>query len=316
MQKLMVQIDNYERVLEIYGKDHIWKNGFGLARSILAMGTLITLVVNKTIFLFPTINGTAANSLLEIVKPKYNFFLLIGFGNVHFMHYLAIIILFIAVLGYFPRYICLLHWWICYSFAAAASAVDGGDQIASNLSLLIVPICLLDSRKNHFAPSIEIITENRAISSLFAKFCYFFIRLQAAVVYLHAATEKFKVEEWINGTAAYYWLSHTFFCYPNWAKFIVEPLLRNPISVSIITWGTIILELCLFAGLFMDNKYKKVFLTLGIAFHFVILLLHGLVSFFFSMAALLLLYLYPINQEIDFKPLYARFNNIKNVRIF
>gem|GEM_PF-5738772 len=60
----------------------------------------------------------------------------------------------------------------------------------------------------------------------------------------------------------------------------------------IINWSVIIFELTLFGAFFMPPK-RRVFLLLpALCFHFLILVLHGLVSFFFSAAGLLIIYLY------------------------
>ena len=57
-----------------------------------------------------------------------------------------------------------------------------------------------------------------------------------------------------------------------------------------------IFELCLFGCLFSSNqKFRKTFLILGLLFHGLILITHGLVTFYFSMAAALILYLDDTN---------------------
>ncbi len=70
--------------------------------------------------------------------------------------------------------------------------------------------------------------------------------------------------------------------------------LAATIKESITIWGTIIFELIVFAGLFMDKRFKKWLLVGGILFHFFTVIIHGLASFFFTMTAALILYLIPI----------------------
>lgn len=130
-----------------------YTNVIGLARSILALGTMLTLLLNSTDHLFSrTEKGVFFNPLLNIdifSVNKFNFFLLIGNENIYIMKYIAISILLLVVSGYFIKITAILHWWICCSFMLSSSILDGGDQIASILSLLILPICLTDNRKNH-----------------------------------------------------------------------------------------------------------------------------------------------------------------------
>ncbi len=58
-----------------------------------------------------------------------------------------------------------------------------------------------------------------------------------------------------------------------------------------VTWGVILLDLLLFITVAIDRRWWPPLLVLGLAFHSGIVLVHGLVSFFFAMAGALLLYL-------------------------
>ena len=218
------------------------------------------------------------------------------------MRIAALIVLFLIVIGFSPRFTCIFHCWITSSFLLASSAVDGGDQIASNLSLLILPICLMDNRKWHWAKSIA--ADTPLIKNMAAYFVFGLVRLQIAIIYFHSAVGKLDVEEWVNGTATYYWLNNTFFRMPKWSEPVLMPILSHSFGVTIMSYGAIILELSLFLCLFASERLKKYMLTFGILFHFSILILHGLVSFFFSISAGLILYLYPVSKAIDFKNIF------------
>ena len=125
----------------------------GLARSIVALGTLLTLIVNPISLLFhKTFDGRIVNPLLNPVLSlnKYNFFLILGFEKIDVMKWIAIIILLVTISGYFIKITSLLHWWISISFLYFSSIIDGGDQIAAILSFLLLPLCLSDPRKNHW----------------------------------------------------------------------------------------------------------------------------------------------------------------------
>lgn len=296
----MQWINTLERRLEAVTRLNPWTNVYGLARSLLALGLLLTLLANANSTLLPTIDGRPVNTILDSLAGiyQYNFFLLFGPAYFPLMKVLAMLILLLCVAGFSPRYTCLLHWWIASSFIVVSSAVDGGDQIAANLTMLLVPICLLDNRWNHWARTKD--RRERPIAKLIAFSSFWMIRLQVAVIYFHAATGKFTVTEWANGTAVYYWFNHTFFRMPDWLEVIVQPLLANAFVVSAVTWGAMLLELVLFLCLTLPEKRRRPFLYLGLSFHFSILIIHGLVSFFCSISAGLILFLYPVYRSLHF----------------
>ena len=58
--------------------------------------------------------------------------------------------LLLVLSGYYPRFTGVLHWLISSSVFQAANLVEGGDQITAILTLLLVPVTLLDPRRNHW----------------------------------------------------------------------------------------------------------------------------------------------------------------------
>ena len=72
-------------------------------------------------------------------------------------------------------------------------------------------------------------------------------------------------------------------------------IVSSSIGVLALTWGTLLLELSLALALAFPLPVRRPLLVLGIGFHAGIAATMGLVSFFFSMAAALLLYLAPPN---------------------
>ena len=276
-----------------------WTNVYGLARSVLAMGTCLTLLVNDPVVLFPFRNKLPA-SLFPLTEISI-FHLLIS--HLHSAKWLAVIFLLAVVVGWRPRITGLLHWWVCYSFFSSSPVVDGGDHVASIITLLLVPICLTDPRKWHWEslPAAYPKSKYYDLAAIGGWFCVSLIRLQVSIIYLHAAVAKFKVYEWVNGTAVYYWSLHPYHGAPSWLRPFLLPLMSNPMMVIIITWGTLIFELLLFTAIVIDKTSRKrlLLLSLGILFHFLIVLVHGLFSFFFTMAAALMLYLLPWDRGLE-----------------
>lgn len=266
---------------------------YGLGRTFLAISTLITFVFSYNTVLFDQylFGQTGFNSVLNSI----NYFFLFGYENLWIAKTLAIVMLLLIIIGVFPRYTGIFHWWISYSYLHAGAIVEGGDQIAAVITFLLIPVTLLDSRKSHWSAP----TDNNLIKNYTARLFLLIIGFQMAVIYFHAAVEKlYKVPEWVDGTAVYYFFKDNLFGYPDWMDMLLGPVLISK-AVFFITWSVIILELLLFCALFMSPKRKAVLFPFAIAFHFGIALVFGLVSFFFSMLGGLIIYLVAIDSTFN-----------------
>lgn len=297
VQKLNNKIN---QIIAFLLENDIYNYRLGVARSVLCLGTFLTLISNDTNLLFtaaaaPT-GAPVAYDSGSFIFQHLNFFLLPPIDYLPLMQVIAVGILFLVLIGWRPRYTCILHFWICISFNYSTSAIEGGDQIVSNLSFLLIPILLLDSRKWHWQSNAKnakgiFYEEKKLISNFFHQI----IKLQMCLIYLHAAVGKIAKPEWANGTAMYYWLTDPIFGMCDWLKPVFNPLIQNAFGVSLITWGAITLEFLLFMAIVMRWGSKYYLMMLGIFFHFLIVVFHGLFSFFFAMAGGLLLYLWIDN---------------------
>ena len=72
--------------------------------------------------------------------------------------------------------------------------------------------------------------------------------------------------------------------------------------VKLLTWGVLALELGLALCIFFPARIRKKLLWPALIFHFLIVINFGLVTFFFSIAALLILYLYNDSGKIPEAP--------------
>lgn len=122
-----------------------------------------------------------------------------------------------------------------------------------------------------------------------------------AVIYFHSAFEKLRVTEWVNGTAVYFFISNNQFGPIPAIRNLLVSLLSNPFIAILFDWGTLLIEILLFAALFMSKANKKRMLIAGLLLHFGIIFLHGLMSFFFAMAGGLILFLFSIDENISLK---------------
>ena len=283
---LLTQIEKNQISVNNLVNQNYWTVNLGIARTTLAVALLVTLLFNSTETLFYF-------GLENQIPPrftKFNFISVYNLFGFQMANYFSIAVLLIVISGYYPRITCFFHWWISYSFVTTSYAIDGGDQINSIMTLLLIPICLTDKRNNHWIKS-----ENRNagyVAQVIAFFSFLIIQLQVAVIYFNSSVGKFAVPEWANGTAVYYWLTNQSFGMNELLNPVMMPILANPFFIAFITWGVLIFELFLFSCLFTSNKkiIKWAFI-LGIGFHFSIVVFHGLVSFFFTMAAALTLFL-------------------------
>lgn len=271
---------------------NVHTNLFGLARSILAFTLLITLLFNPVEVLF---SGSLAYEA-RIVPGIHQYSIFHLFRNdLWLAKWISILVLLIVGSGWRPRWTGLLHWWIAFSFFASCPIVDGGDQIGAILSFYFIPFTLSDTRKWHWSARLR--KPNYYINGL-NHFFLISIRVQASVIYFFAAAEKLAVAEWKNGTVIYYWLNHSTFGMNEGLRFLVDPIIESPF-VALITWSVLILEVLLAMALLAPARFRSKLFPLGIGFHFLILIFHGLFTFFFYMTALLILYLYPNRKSLN-----------------
>ncbi len=263
---------------------------YGAGRSLLALSTLLTLVLNGSAILFsPEKFSPAYHHDLNII----NFFLLFGYKNIWLSKKIAIIILLAVISGIYPKITGILHWWISFSAFHAFLIVDGGDQVISALTFFLIFITVLDNRKNHWSKLIP----QSVVSIYMGNMVMQLIRIQVFVLYLIAAVRKFYIKEWIDGTAMYYWLTNNLFGAPHYLMWFVHLLILNHVFVFILTWAAILFELIVCAGIFFTPTFKIKLLRAALIFHLLIFIFMGLGSFFFAMAGALILYLYPITNK-------------------
>ncbi|HEX2204497.1 MAG TPA: sporulation-delaying protein SdpB family protein [Longimicrobium sp.] len=276
-----------------------WTNVVGAARTMMALGTALTFAFSHSTSLFrPTVGVPLAPVCHDVSKAAL--FCVVPSDRLEVVRWVVVALLLVIASGWRPRYTGVLHWYINFSFVTTAILVDGGDQIAAILTLLLIPVTLTDPRKWHWQRPAEAASERRRLVALSA---LWMVRLQMAGIYFHASIGKFPVQEWADGTAVYYWFSDPSFGLAPWLRPLGMPLLANPLAVTALTWGALLLETFLFAALVMEPRHRKKMLALGILFHFGIALVHGLITFALVMWAGLVLFLWPVREE--WKWLYA-----------
>ncbi|MFV7236017.1 sporulation-delaying protein SdpB family protein [Flavobacterium sp. ZB4R12] len=297
------------KIIEKIIDNNYWTNWLGISRSLLSFSLLMTLLFNNKLTLF--YSGIQNENYPKFSNIEFNLFS--WFNNLETGVIISVIILTFVMIGIFPKYTCIPHWFVTYSFSITSACNDGGDQVASIITLLLIPICLLDTRRWHWSKTQS---EKTFIARTIATLSYFLICFQIFVIYFFASVGKFKMEEWKNGTAIYYWLTQPLFGATNFYKPFIDLILFSPILTTFFNWSVLFLELIIAFSLFSTNKkYRGVILIIGITFHFFILLFLGIVTFSITMSACLILFLISKNNNYEyrnfcFNPFVNRFRNI------
>jgi antimicrobial peptide system SdpB family protein len=272
-----------------------WGSGIGLARTILALGTMGTLLATPPGVLMsplaggihPPVCAGVAQASIWCVLPQAHFQL---------ARWLSVLILAVVASGWRPRLTGAAHWWIAWSLFASASIQDGGDQITAGLTLLLIPVALTDSRRWHWAKPIP--QTAGTLARLIATTAIVLMKVQVAGLYLDAGIAKLGVTDWANGTAMFYLFRSVLFGPPPWLAPVTSAVTSTAAGVAAITWGAIVLEIALGLALVLPGRLRPFLLAAGLLFHDLIALSMGLISFDCAMTGALLLYLLPMGYQV------------------
>ncbi|WP_130867664.1 hypothetical protein [Chryseobacterium indologenes] len=184
--------------------------------------------------------------------------------------------------------------------------IEGGDQVSLVLSVLLIPICIVDKRKNGWKTNSIVFYNKNSLLYINSGCALLFIKIQIALLYFNAGSAKIYAPEWPNGTAVYYWFNDNVFGAIPPIRYIFSFLFENKLTVSLINWGSIILEIFIFVAIFLKQEIKYLIFIPAILFHLTIIIVHGLPTFFIAMSAALILYLWRLDISIT--------ENIVNIR--
>ncbi len=287
-----------------------WTNVYGLSRTLLALGTLSTLIFNHSSVLFRPAAGVETAPFCTGAS-SFSIWCILSRDQLELVRLVCIAILLVVTSGWRPRITAPLHWWVAFSLQASAITLDGGDQVTAILALLLLPIALTDNRKWHWQTySAAGLTSAEECKRIIASSAWLAARVQVAGIYLHSFVGKFVVEEWKNGTALYYWWTDPIFGAAPWTRPVLDVVLKAGVSVVALTWGALLFELVLFLGLVLRPAQRRWLLPAGIAFHVSIALVQGLVTFGIAMTAALILFLRAAEEPFSFTLLRRRLEGL------
>lgn len=273
--------------------DAPWGSGLGLARTVLALGTLGTLLATPPrVLLSPLAGGITPPSCTGLARVSA---WCVVPQDPQLARWLSVAVLVVVASGWRPRYTAIPHWWVAWSLFASVTIQDGGDQITAVLTLLLIPALLTDSRRWHWQRAGQ---AGGPITRITAVVTLLLIQVQVAGLYLDAGIAKLGVTEWANGTALFYFFHSVVFGAPAWLSPILSAVTNLPAGVALLTWGALALEIVLGLALLLPKRLRPLLLASGLLFHDMIALSMGLISFDCAMSAALLLYLLPIGHQL------------------
>lgn len=258
-----------------------------LAHSLLAAGTLLTLVANpvSTLLHFP--GGGLPPEYCAGVLGLGAFCLFPDSGEL--VRVVLAIFCVPLLAGIVPPVSGLFRLYSAFTLASNTNGVEGGDQLAVNLGAMLTLISVLQCRWwgwSRRAPS-----ASESLAGVAVTVSPLAARLQIAFVYFEAAVVKLGNPLWSDGTALWYWPLNSGLGAAPPVTAVLQEILQYPSASAVATWGTMALELflcgaILFAGVRNPRTRRAAFL-ISIAFHLVIALLMGLVTFGIVMSAAL-----------------------------
>lgn len=245
----------------------------GLVRSAIAGACLLTLLFTPTEHLFfrsvtfPT--GANCSTTLSWLSL---FCLGAQNGQLELTKWIAIILLLVVAAGILPAVTAIPHWWVTWSLMTSSTAIDGGEHLAADLTLILVPLLLIDRRRWHWEVDRGYVRRGAWVKA-------------TGYVYFQASVAKFAVLEWSDGTALWYWMQNPVLAPPTPVGPVIRWALQwLPITVAL-TYGTLVLQLALVGAVFARDRARRVLLLLAVAFHLAIASLMGLWSFSLIMIA-------------------------------
>jgi antimicrobial peptide system SdpB family protein len=270
----------------------LWSPFLGLARTLIALGNLITVLFTSTDFLFRPVAGLGSYPLCTHADRVGLFCALRT--DLDAARVVAVLVLIAVIVGFLPQVTSLLHAWVAFSISSSISIPEGGDQIATIMALLLVPVCLTDPRLNHWSAA-RAGDRARPWRVGFAVTFAVAIKLQLSVLYFYSGAGKLFVTEWAEGTALYY-IVQGFFGASGLPRVVLLEVAGTPVGAAALTWGTMLLELGLAAILLTRGRLRLVLALAGAALHLGIIVAIGLWSFQITMLGGLLLLALPFDS--------------------
>lgn len=198
---------------------------------------------------------------------------------------IAMTILGVVVLGLWPRWLCVPHWYVAFSLATRMVVSNGGEEAAQILALLLIPLCLGDARWCHWSRT------DRPMAPCWRGAAYagsVLLRCQVAIIYLDSALSKLAFHSWRSGAAVPIVLNDPHFGLPPAVRPAIEHMLAPVWIGAAATWAVIAIEISIAVSMCFRARARRAGLALTICLHTAIIIAMGLVSFGLIMISLVM----------------------------
>jgi len=251
------------------------------ARSLLAAATLSVIAFTSWDALTPEVAGAGRPSYC---KPPLNLGLLCldASPDKSFARWIMAIVLILVILGLVPALTSMLHAWVAFSFSVGIGLPDGGEQVAQLVALLIFLMSLDNWAWCAWLPQRGRAFETGKWSQGTAGIrwaAWIGLRIQMAYIYLESAISKLSHEDWMNGSAMYYFVRDPSFggsgAIGQFARWITSFDLGTALS----TWFPIVMETSIALLIFGGRRRRTLGLGIAVVLHVGIIAVIGLWSF-------------------------------------
>ena len=188
----------------------------------------------------------------------------------------AVAVLVVVAIGLYPRWTAVAHWYVAFSVKCAMTQPNGGEQVAMIVTMLLVPVCLGDTRRwqwtrpgGPMAPRFR----GAALAGLFA------VRIQLAGVYLAAVVSKLEAPAWRNGKALWSLLYDPGYGLPPTIRSHVVGLLGDAGLIRVLTGAVLAAEVTIALALLWPPPWQRWSFYLICALHGAIVVVMALPSF-------------------------------------
>lgn len=171
----------------------LWSPSVGLARTLLACVALSTMLftpMSSVIRPGAGLNPPQCDGLLGV-----SLWCLVPASSYELTRWVVIVVLAVVASGYRPRFTAIPLWWVLFSNQASWVSVDGGDQVAAVLALLLIPHSLTDRRRWHWSTDEVTSAKKVGARAIVARALILAVQVQMSWIYIDASISKLAVPE-------------------------------------------------------------------------------------------------------------------------
>ncbi|HEX5405982.1 MAG TPA: hypothetical protein VFX16_27215 [Pseudonocardiaceae bacterium] len=166
--------------------------------------------------------------------------------------------------GYRPNRTCVPHWYVTFSLGSSMFQPQGGDNAAKAATLLLIPICLGDTRVWQWSrPEIPMAPRWRG-SALAATFV---TRLQVLVIYAVAVGTKLADPAWSHGIALYLLDNDPINGFVPFARTLSAPILGSYWPAALLSWAVIVAEAVIAVAIVGPRRVRRYALVVTVVLH-------------------------------------------------